>query len=145
MSRLIKIHAASRQKEIALLPGLWHIMQKPQCPVKISTYLDWIPAWELVGLVGLVGLIMWKLEVSRLWTIGMFFICCLLVVSQIPTFLSLPNRWVRLCPVKKCMLPEVWHFSRRWLPAVEKELVKTQQVLLPKKRSVMGLHSSKQN
>ena len=22
-------------------------MQKPQCPVKISTYLDWIPAWEL--------------------------------------------------------------------------------------------------
>ena len=24
---------------------------------------------------------------------------------------------------------QVWHFSRRWLPAVEKELVKTQQAL----------------
>ena len=26
-------------------------------------------------------------------------------------------------------LLEVWHFSRRWLPAVEKELVKTQQAM----------------
>lgn len=73
-------------------------MQKPQCPVKISTYLDWILAWELfetrVGWINYVEV--GSFETLDNWYV--FHISCLLVVSQIPTFLSLPNRWVRLSP-----------------------------------------------
>ena len=75
-------------------------MQKPQCPVKISTYLDWIPAWELFETrVGWVSCVDWKFR--DFGQLVCFSYVVYLSLHRFLQFLSLPNRWVRLPPGEK--------------------------------------------
>ena len=112
-------------------------MQKPQwCPVKFPLELPWLnPSLRLVWEKGwrLVVLIVWigSFETLDNWYVWYVFICFLLLVS-----LSFANSYIfapcfgkMLEGSSHCCCTEVWHFSRRWLPAVEKELMKTQQAL----------------
>lgn len=78
-------------------------MQKPQCPVKISTYLDWIPAWELFETrVGWVNYVDWKFrDFGQLVCVSyMLSTCCCtdsyIFVASKPLG-TVTSRWKNVC------------------------------------------------